>query len=128
MIFPAVCSAITRLISFRATSGARAKSAPANVAAASLSRAVNSGRTGRPDWTQTVSGARNVTDPDAASPMRADSERSPSTAASADPFRCRARASSAAVWPRAPHQASHSALATLTGEKTMSAPSCASRW
>ena len=63
MILPSVCSAITRLISVRAASGAAAKSASASVAAARLSRAVNSARSGRPDWTHTVFGARNVADP-----------------------------------------------------------------
>jgi hypothetical protein len=47
-------------------------------------------------------------------------------AASADPFKCKARASSAAVWPRAPQQAIPRALVTLTGEKTVFAPSVAS--
>ena len=63
MILPSVCSAITRLIKVRAASGAAAKSASASVAAASRSRAVNSGHNGRPDWTHTVFGARNVADP-----------------------------------------------------------------
>ena len=63
VILPSVCSAITRLIKARAASGAAAKSASASVAAASRSRAVNSARSGRPDWTHTVFGARNVADP-----------------------------------------------------------------
>ena len=68
LILPSVCSAITRLIKARAASGAAAKSASASVAAASCSRAVNSARSGRPDWTQTVFGARNVADPLPGSP------------------------------------------------------------
>ena len=38
------------------------------------------------------------------------------------------RASSAAVWPRAPHSAIRSALATLAGEKTVSAASSVRIW
>ena len=45
---------------------------------------------------------------------------------SRDGARCSARASSAAVWPRAPHSAIRSALATLDGEKIMLAASPAS--
>ena len=97
------------------------------MAAASCSRAVNSGRNGSPDWTHTVFGARNVADPPPLArrlaALRAlDTRRSPLTATSSwrsDPSRCSARASSAAVSPRAPHRAIRSALATLAGEKTV---------
>ena len=136
MILPSVCSAITRLISVRAASGAAAKSASASVAAAWRSWAAYSARSGRPDWTHTVFGARNVADPGPGSrpglPSRqADTRRSPLTATScwrSDPSRCSARTSSAAVSPRAPHRAIRSALATLAGEKTVLAASSASTW
>ena len=61
----------------------------------------------------------------------ADTRRSPLTATSSgrsDPSRCSACASSAAVLPCAPHRAIRSALATLAGEKTVSAASSASNW
>ena len=61
----------------------------------------------------------------------ADTRRSPLTATfswRSDPSRCSAWASSAAVSPRAPHRAIRSALATLAGEKTVSAASSASTW
>ena len=132
LILPAVCSAITRLIRVRAASGAAAKSASASVAAAWLSRAVNSARSGRPDCTHTVFGARNVADSlPGPPPRRADARRSALTATSSwrsAPSRCSARASSAAVLPRAPNRAIRSALATLVGEKTVSAASWASTW
>ena len=144
MILSSVCSAITRLIKARAASGAAAKSASASVVAASRSRAVNSGRNDRPDWTHTVFGARNVADPlpdplpgslpgsPPGPPSRhADTRRSPLTATSSwrsDPSRCSAWVSSAAVSPRAPHRAIRSALATLAGEKTVSAARSASTW
>ena len=123
VILPSVCSAITRLICVRASSGAPAKSASATAAAAaSRSRAVKAGCNGRPACTQTVAGARNVTAPSAVTSLTsAASARSPSAAASGEPPRCRAPASSAAVWPRAPHNAIRSAAATLTGENTVSA-------
>ena len=133
VILPSVCSAITRLISVRAASGAVAKSAVANMAAASFSRAVNSARSGRPDWTHTVFGARSVTDL-GPSPRQADTRPSPLATTSGPssrpprPSRCRTRASSVAVRPRAPHRAISSALATLAGEKTVLAASWASNW
>ena len=76
-------------------------------------------------------GARNVADPPpdplpgppGPLPGRADVNPSPVAATScgfAYPARCSTRASSAAVWPRAPHSAIRSALATLAGEKTVS--------
>ena len=93
---------------------------------------MNSARSGRPDWTHTVFGARNVADPLPGPPSRwADTRRSGLTATSSwrsAPSRCSARASSAAVLPRAPHRAIRSALATLAGEKTVSAASSASTW
>ena len=128
VILPSVCPAITRLISARAASGAAAKSASASAAAARFSCPVNSARSGSPDWTHTVFGARKTADP----PSRpADTRLSPLAAASSgreDGSTCRARASSAAVWPRAPHSAIRSALATLAGEKTVLAASLASTW
>ncbi len=129
MIRPSVCPAITSLIFVRDASGFPAKSASANVAAARLSAAVNSARGGRPDWTQTVFGARNVAagEADAAGGARRSAPAATSSAPG-DPSRCRARASSSAVRPRAPHRAIRSALATLAGENTVSAASWASTW
>ena len=126
VIFPAVCSAMTRLISARAASGASAKPTCAMAAAAaSSSWLVNPGSSGRPDCTHAIFGARNVTDPSAAtSRTAAEVARSPPPAASG--ASCSAPASSAAVRPRAPHSAICSAVATLTGEKTVSVASSVS--
>ena len=130
VIFPAVSSATAWLICALAAWGAAAKSASATVAAAAPSRAVNPGASGRPACTHTAAGARNVTAPSAVTSLTsAASPRSPSAASSscaasspsAALSRCRAPASSAAVWPRAPHSAIRSTLATLAGENTMSA-------
>ncbi len=136
VIFPAVSSATAWLICALAAWGAPAKSVSATVAAAAPSRAANPGASGRPACTHTAAGARNVTAPSAVtSPTSAASPRSPSAASSscaasspcaasypcAASSICRARASSAAVWPRAPHSAIRSTLATLAGENTRSA-------
>jgi hypothetical protein len=129
VILPSVWLAITRLISVRVASGAARKSAAANVTA-SCSRASNAALTGSPDWIHTVFGARNVADPPPA-PPDVSVCRSPAAAASCgfgSSSRCSTRASSAAVCPRAPHSAMRSALATLAGEKTVSAASSVRIW
>src|SRR5690349_20327994 len=126
LILPSVWLAITRLIAVRVASGAARKSAAANVTA-SCSRASNAALTGSPDWIHTVFGARNVADP----PPGVSVSRSPAAAASCgwgSSSRCSTWASSAAVWPRAPHSAMRSALATLAGEKTVSVASSVRIW
>src|SRR5690349_12575232 len=125
VILPSVCSAITWLISARAASGAAAKSAAASVTPGVTTRARNRPPSRSPDWIHTVAGARNVADPPPGSPSpgRAGVSLRPAAATSCGSgyvLRCSTRASSAAVWPLAPHSAIRNAPATLAGERTMS--------
>src|SRR5690348_11447936 len=131
VILPSVCSAINRLISARAASGAAAKSASASVTPGVPTRAWNRAPSRSPDWIHTVAGARNIADPPPGSPPpgRAGISLRPVAATfcgSGYLLRCSTRASSAAVWPLAPHSAIRNALATLAGEKTMSSASAPS--
>ena len=90
LIWPAVCSAMTWLISCLACSASRRKSASrtetvAARSAAAASAAVKPGSSGRPDCTHTVLGARSVRSPAARSPSRARSRSGQCPAAGAGP-------------------------------------------
>ena len=123
VILPSVWSAITRLISARAVSGAAAKSASASVTAFVPNRAWKHAAQPKPGLDP-----HGIRRPERRGPAAGVAvsqpvvgiSRSPLAATSCGfeyPSRCSTRASSAAVWPLAPHSAIRSALATLAGEK-----------